>query len=226
MTPIESDQSKSSESSKAYEAESEIIKRNQNGPGGKPHKFKAAEWTYLNGHPRCIMCGDEETESGECPGHSSGAAGIGKLNALIESEEVTSNDFNLFIEGLPKSTVEKVQRRTRLKPGTPLRPKDHSPVKKAEAKLQKIGDNDPTRTGRGKISVRRQGEDNKKHANRFREAIEFILKYNGKQIDEETPVIQDIEDKEALSQLVLRLLATSDIHINREWLHKIRQLND
>ena len=30
--------------------------------------FEAAEWTHPNGHPRCIICGDEETEDGKCPG--------------------------------------------------------------------------------------------------------------------------------------------------------------
>ncbi len=33
-----------------------------------PHRFRAAEWTHPNGHPRCRVCGDEETLDGQCPG--------------------------------------------------------------------------------------------------------------------------------------------------------------
>lgn len=51
-----------------YEAESEKIRENSKGPGSKPHKFKPAKWTSKNGHPRCILCGDEEAIDGQCPG--------------------------------------------------------------------------------------------------------------------------------------------------------------
>ena len=33
-----------------------------------PHQFERAKWTSPNGHPRCLICGDEEPEGGECPG--------------------------------------------------------------------------------------------------------------------------------------------------------------
>ncbi len=50
-----------------YEEESEIIKKNKNKPEAKKqHKFKAAEWTHKNGHPRCLICGDEEMIGGIC----------------------------------------------------------------------------------------------------------------------------------------------------------------
>jgi hypothetical protein len=52
-----------------YEAESEKIRENRKGPGAKPHKFKPAKWTAKNGHPRCILCGDEESVDGQCPGY-------------------------------------------------------------------------------------------------------------------------------------------------------------
>lgn len=42
------------------DAESAKIKANAEGPGKGPHKFKAAEWTHPNGHPRCLLCGDEQ----------------------------------------------------------------------------------------------------------------------------------------------------------------------
>jgi len=30
------------------------------------HKFKPAKWTHPNGHPRCIICGQEERIDGMC----------------------------------------------------------------------------------------------------------------------------------------------------------------
>jgi hypothetical protein len=30
------------------------------------HKFKPAKWTHPNGHPRCLICGDEESIGGFC----------------------------------------------------------------------------------------------------------------------------------------------------------------
>lgn len=47
--------------------ETEIIKQNKEKPEAKrKHKFKAAKWTHPNGHPRCIVCGDEERVGGIC----------------------------------------------------------------------------------------------------------------------------------------------------------------
>lgn len=47
--------------------ESEIIKKNQQNDTAKhKHKFKAAKWTFPNGHPRCLLCGDEERIGGYC----------------------------------------------------------------------------------------------------------------------------------------------------------------
>jgi len=51
------------------EAESAQIKENQKTPEAqRPHKFQAAKWTHPNGHPRCILCGDEERTGGMCSG--------------------------------------------------------------------------------------------------------------------------------------------------------------
>lgn len=45
------------------------IKINQTRPEAQaPHKFKPAQWTHPNGHPRCIICGDEERTGGMCEG--------------------------------------------------------------------------------------------------------------------------------------------------------------
>lgn len=57
--------------SEAADKESEQIKLNKEKPEAKQsHKFKAAEWTHPNGHPRCIICGDEERTDGTCSGLS------------------------------------------------------------------------------------------------------------------------------------------------------------
>lgn len=50
-----------------YVAETERIRENKQKPENqKPHKFKAAQWTHPNGHPRCVRCGDEEPMNGVC----------------------------------------------------------------------------------------------------------------------------------------------------------------
>lgn len=55
------------ESKITYEAETELIRANAKKPeAGRVHKFKAAEWTHKNGHPRCLICGDEEPIGGKC----------------------------------------------------------------------------------------------------------------------------------------------------------------
>jgi 2'-5' RNA ligase len=45
--------------------ESEEIKKNKESVSF-PHKFKAAQWTHPNGHPRCKHCGQEERIGGTC----------------------------------------------------------------------------------------------------------------------------------------------------------------
>jgi len=44
---------------KDYDEETALIKENAK-KAKYPHKFKAAKWTWPNGHPRCIHCGQEE----------------------------------------------------------------------------------------------------------------------------------------------------------------------
>ena len=51
------------------DAETERIRERSKTPEAqKPHKFQPAKWTHPNGHPRCLICGDEETEGGMGPG--------------------------------------------------------------------------------------------------------------------------------------------------------------
>ncbi len=52
-----------------YEAESKLIVENKKHPRARRrHPFKNATWTHKNGHPRCIVCGDEERIGGMCDG--------------------------------------------------------------------------------------------------------------------------------------------------------------
>ena len=54
---------------KEIDAEDEKIRSNQETPEAqKPHKFRPAEWTFPNGHPRCLLCGTEEPIYDECCG--------------------------------------------------------------------------------------------------------------------------------------------------------------
>jgi len=51
------------------ELETEAIRESKKSPAAKKrHKFKPAKWTHGNGHPRCLICGDEETLDGFCEG--------------------------------------------------------------------------------------------------------------------------------------------------------------
>jgi Hemerythrin HHE cation binding domain len=49
----------------AADAETEKINAHKDQYAGV-HKFKAATWTHANGHPRCVLCGQEESMSPEC----------------------------------------------------------------------------------------------------------------------------------------------------------------
>lgn len=56
---------KKKKNNKEYEEETEKI--NESAKSCKyPHKFEKAKWTYPNGHPRCKMCGQEESIEGIC----------------------------------------------------------------------------------------------------------------------------------------------------------------
>jgi len=50
---------------KECDEETERIKENRK-KAEWPHKFKPAKYTHPNGHPRCLICGDEEEIGGIC----------------------------------------------------------------------------------------------------------------------------------------------------------------
>lgn len=51
---------------KDYDTETARIRENRRKWGTIVHKFKPALWTHPNGHPRCILCGSEESIGGIC----------------------------------------------------------------------------------------------------------------------------------------------------------------
>lgn len=72
------------------EEESEKIKENKKSPEAqKAHKFKPAEWTHPNGHPRCLICGDEERTGGSCDGITNEE--IGKTINVEKNDTVTDD---------------------------------------------------------------------------------------------------------------------------------------
>lgn len=64
----------------------------------KTHKFKPAKWTHPNGHPRCILCGQEERTGGMCD----------QLPIKKEDSGVTSSTPGVF-----NPTHGKINRRRR-----------------------------------------------------------------------------------------------------------------
>ena len=68
-----------------YERESKLIRENEKKPeASSQHKFKAAEWTHSNGHPRCLVCGDEERIGGIC---NKGAVTVQPLSLDKQGDE-------------------------------------------------------------------------------------------------------------------------------------------
>lgn len=67
-----------------YEQESKIINENKKtSEAQKQHKFKRAKFTYPNAHPRCLLCGSEESHNGLCEGSSIS----NKLNNLSDNHD-------------------------------------------------------------------------------------------------------------------------------------------
>ena len=84
-----------------YERETAKIRENKKKYGDKVHKFVEADWTHPNGHPRCMMCGDEKPISAEC-----------NRDATPEEEaafnESLRAEFNVSKHGDPDVTPEPI----------------------------------------------------------------------------------------------------------------------
>lgn len=85
------------------EEENARIRENKKTPAAKTrHKFKPAKFTAGNGHPRCLLCGDEEPMGGICDG-------VAKADR-ISKPEVTENYVRLpvreKVEGHELRTID------------------------------------------------------------------------------------------------------------------------
>jgi ATP-dependent DNA ligase len=65
--PVEVRKALSPKDQASYDAETATIAANVKKPAAKQwHVFKQAEWTFPNGHPRCLVCGGEERIGSIC----------------------------------------------------------------------------------------------------------------------------------------------------------------
>jgi len=151
-----------------------------------------------------------ETESLEC------------IQKLIQERRVTKEDFDLFLESLPKSNHERLARHTRSKKRYHLR----HPGKQVDDVTDREGNNDPTKTSRGKLSVARQARDNQLHPDRFAEAVEFVHRNQARLPEDCIQEMAAVKDKTALLALIMRLLGQSGVQINKDWLRGIKGLAD
>lgn len=96
----------------SYEEESEKIRENKKKPEAfKRHRFKPAAWTHKNGHPRCLICGDEERSDGlPCEGIEKKALQT-EENPLIlrENEIMDSKKLQKSIVYLMRENEENIK---------------------------------------------------------------------------------------------------------------------
>jgi len=94
------------------DAETEKIKLNKVKPENMArHKFKPAKWTHPNGHPRCLLCGNEERIGGYCDARTEKKAQTTDSPTVLGSnEEMSTSEKKLKkqITDLLKSNKERV----------------------------------------------------------------------------------------------------------------------
>jgi hypothetical protein len=143
------------------------------------------------------------------------AESIQGIYTSIDEKTVTAEDLNRFItETSPTSIAKRVQRQMR---HSKVDPRSTSLERQIDDKTDhKPADhNDPTTTLRGKYALRRQIKRNKRHPEKFQEAIEFLTVNNGKPISECD--IKGLNDLASLSMLISRL-SQKPSQFEREWL--------
>lgn len=91
----------------AADKETEQIRENKKKPEAqRRHKFKAAEWTHPNGHPRCIICGDEERTGGMCDPVSKS-----EMKHALEKQEFFDNNPAPGEQGYSDNFTQRVNQR-------------------------------------------------------------------------------------------------------------------
>jgi len=142
---------------------------------------------------------------------------LDKILELINNKTITLKDMNIFFEALAKSAKERVDRQTRPEVGPEIKDVD----KKVKSKVQRKGNTDPTQTLRGKQAVKKQGEKNKKNADKFKkfnESFEFVGSFNGKPIHESLAGVAKVKDSSTLVEFLEMVCARKDVEsVNIKW---------
>lgn len=120
--------------------------------------------------------------------------------------------FDQLLESMVKGTKERCHRQTRIKNPDP---NNGSPVKKMEHGLQRHGDNNPMKTGRGALSVKRQARKNQQHPEKFAEAIAYVDNHQTLTVEESIKSLDSAGDLGSLRHL-LRSLMESD-YSHKQW---------
>ncbi len=81
----------------------------------------------------------------------------------VKSELITADVLKPLVESYPKSVRERLSRLTRI--DTPTVTADIAA--RAKHKLKHKGNNDPTKTGRGKRAVQKTADDNAENPEKF-----------------------------------------------------------
>lgn len=75
--------------SMSFEDETALIRESAKTPEAQArHKFRPAKWTHKNGHPRCVLCGEEESDSGYCSGVSLCKALLNRARLVLMPSKV------------------------------------------------------------------------------------------------------------------------------------------
>jgi hypothetical protein len=78
-----------------YDRETDLINENIKKPeASRPHKFAPAKWTAMNGHPRCLVCGDEEPIGGICNKEAT-KKDVADSQTLLDAEMGKAEDFDI-----------------------------------------------------------------------------------------------------------------------------------
>lgn len=89
----------------AAEKETELIRENRKTPAAqRPHKFRPAKWTHPNGHPRCLLCGDEERIDSGRYGNMCEGASVSKKDKNAKTKSSKDDGKNTLKDDAPVTT--------------------------------------------------------------------------------------------------------------------------
>lgn len=83
----------------------EIRERRKTPEARRPHKFETAEWTHPNGHPRCVICGDEEPMGDTCYVEKDQLDADALATSMPDVEDVVARMVELERRGLSRQAA-------------------------------------------------------------------------------------------------------------------------